>query len=405
MTTKVEIGFNLNDPSGDFAILDDPVKGILDSPIYVLAGLIFYDVTDRVREVSVSRGKSRQLDRYSAGQATVAFENNDRTFDPLFTSSPFAGQIVPRRDVRISTNDIVQYRGVIDDWNLEYAPEGNSVASLSASDGFTVIANQVLTAATATSQLSGARIEAILNLPNVNFPAANRNIEAGSQTLQADIIEDGTNALDYLQTVATSESGSVFINKLGGFTFLARNYLGDVTNAPVLADDGTGIPYQSLEVVYGSELLYNKIVVSRLNGGTVTASDVDSQLTYGVSVLTLEDLLLNTDTQNTELAEHLLANYSQPEYRFEKLGVDLTSLSEVQQNQILNLEMGDLVQVIFTPNNIPPKIEQFAEVIRIEHQVTPYSHRVILGFESASVGYFTLSDGRFGRLTRGNILL
>lgn len=405
MSAKVEIGFNLNDPSGDFAVLDDPVKGILGSTTYVLAGLIFYDVTDRVKSLSITRGKSRQLDRYSAGQASVTFENNDRTFDPIFDNSPFAGQIVPRRDVRISSNDIVQYRGVIDDWNLAYAPEGNSVASLSASDGFTVIANQVLSAATATSQLSGARVEAILNLPNVNFPAANRNIETGTQTLQADVIEDGTNALDYLQTVASSESGSIFVNKLGGVTFLGRNYLGDVSNAPILADDGTGIPYQSLEVVYGSELLYNEIVVSRVNGGTATASDVDSQLTYGASVLTLDKLLLNSDSQNTELAEHLLANYSQPEYRFERLGVDLTSLSEAQQNQILNLEMGDLVSIIFTPNNIPPKIEQFAEVIRIDHEVTPYSHRVILGFESASIGYFTLSDDRFGRLTRGNILL
>jgi hypothetical protein len=100
-----------------------------------------------------------------------------------------------------------------------------------------------------------------------------------------------------------------------------------------------------------------------------------------------------------------LANYSQPEYRFERLGVDITSLSTEQQNQILGLEMGDLVKVIFTPNNVPPKIEQFAEVIRIEHDITPYSHRVILGFEYAGVGYFTLSDDLFGRLSRGNILL
>lgn len=405
MAASVEIGFNLNDPSGDFAVLDDPVKGVLGSTTYVLAGLIFYDVTNRVRSLSISRGKSRQLDRYSAGQASVIFENNDRAFDPLFDSSPFAGQIVPRRDVRIISNDIVQYRGVIEDWNLNYAPEGNSIASLTASDGLTVIANQVLSASTATSQLSGARVEAILNLPTVNFPAANRDIEVGTQTLQADVIEDGTNALEYLQLVATSESGSVFVNKLGGFTFKGRNYLANITNSPVLADDGTGIPYQSLEVVYGSELLYNEIVISRLGGGTAVASDADSQRDYGISVLTLEDLLLNTDGQNTELADHLLANYAQPEYRFERLGVDLTSLTQQQQDQILGLEMGDLVSIIFTPNNIPPKIEQFAEVIRIEHEVTPSSHRVILGFESAAVGYFTLSDDRFGRLSRGNILL
>jgi hypothetical protein len=405
MAATVEIGFNLNDPSGDFAVLDDPVKGVLGSPIYVLAGLIFYDVTDRVRSVSISRGKSRQLDRYPAGQASITFENNDRAFDPLFASSPFAGQIVPRRDVRVISNGEVQYRGIIDDWNLSYAPEGNSVASLTASDGFTFLSNQVLSASTATSQLSGARVSAILNLPDVNFPAPNREIETGTQLLQADVIEQGTNALSYLQQVASSEFGSVFINKLGGFTFTDRSLTFNPDTAPILADDGTGIPYQSLEVVYGSELLYNEIVVSRLNGGTAIASDASSQRDYGISVLTLENLLLNSNAQNTELANDLLANYSQPEYRFERLGVDINSLSTEQQNQILGLEMGDLVKVIFTPNNVPPKIEQFAEVIRIEHDITPYSHRVILGFEYAGVGYFTLSDDLFGRLSRGNILL
>jgi hypothetical protein len=405
MATIVEIGFNLNDPTGDFATLDDPVKGILGSPIYVLAGFTYYDVTDRVKEVSISRGKSRQLDRYPAGQASVTFENNDRRFDPLYSSSPFAGQIVPRRDVRIRTNDIVQYKGVIDDWNLNYAPEGNSIASLAASDGFAVIANQVLSAATATSELSGARIEAILNLPSVNFPAADRDIEVGTQDLQADVIEEGTNALSYLQLVADSEAGAVFINKLGGFSFTDRSSNIDVTNAVTLSDTGSGIPYQSLEVVYGSELLYNQVTVSRLNGGTATVDDTSSQITYGISVLTLENLLLDTDAQNTELATHLIANYAQPEYRFERLGVNITALPEAQQNQILNLEMGDLVRVIFTPNNVPPAIEQFAEVIRIEHSITPSSHIVNLGFSSAEIGYFTLSDARFGRLTRGNILL
>lgn len=404
MATKVEIGFNLNDPTGDFATLDDPVKGILGSPIYVLAGYTYYDVTDQVRSASISRGKSRQLDRYPAGQASVEFDNNDRRFDPLFDASPYAGQIVPRRDVRISTNDLVQYQGVIDDWNLNYSPGGMSVASLSASDGFSYIANQVLSAATATSQLSGARVEAILNLPTVNYPAGNRDIDAGSQTLQADIIEGGTNALGYLQLVADSESGSVFINKLGGVTFTPRVPTIDVANATVLADDGTGIPYQSIEVVYGSELLYNEVIVSRAGGGTATANDTASQLEYGISVLTLQDLLLNTNTQNTDLADHLIAKYAQPEYRFEKMSINVTSLTEAQQDELLALEMGDLVSVIFTPNNTPPAIEQFAEIIRIEHSITPYSHIISFGFASADIGYFTLSDARFGRLTRGNIL-
>lgn len=404
MATKVEVGFNLNDPSGDYATLDDAVKGVLGSTTYVLAGYTLFDVSDKVRAVSISRGKSRQLDRYPAGQASVIFDNNDRRFDPLYSESPYSGQIVPKRDVRITSNDQIQYQGVIDDWNLAYTPDGDSVAELSASDRLTNLANQVLTVGTSTVQLSGARVEAVLNQPSVNWPAIDRSIEVGTQTLQADVIEPNTNALAYLQQVADSESGSIFVNKLGGLTFTDRTFTFAIADATTLADNGTGIPYQSVEVVYGSELLYNQISINRLNGGTATVSDTNSQRDYGISVLSLEGLLLNSDTQNTELGEHLLAKYAQPEYRFESVVVNLTSLREDQQNEILNLELGDLVRVIFTPNNVPPAIEQFAEVIRMDHEITSYSHNVRIGFAAADFGYFTLDNYRFGRLTRGNIL-
>lgn len=404
MTTKVEIGFNIIDPDGNYVTLDDAVKGVLGSSTYVLAGYSYYDVTEKVRSVGISRGKSRQLDRYPAGQATVTFDNNDRRFDPVYLNSPFAGQIVPRRDVRITTNDIIQYQGIIDDWNLDYAPEGNSIASLTASDGLAIVANQILVPGTATSELSGERVTSILNSPAVNFDPNNRFIEDGTQLLQADVIEPNTNALAYLQTVADTESGSVFINKRGGFTFIDREITFDVREATSLADDGTGIPYQSLQVVYGSELLYNEIIISRLNGGTATASNIDSQRSYGVSALNLENLLFDDDDQNQELADFLIAKYAEPEYRFESLGIELKALRPDQQNEILGLELGDLVRIVFTPNNIPPAIEQFAEIIKIEHDISPAFHRITLGFAAADFGYFTLSDLRFGRLTRGNIL-
>jgi hypothetical protein len=42
-------------------------------------------------------------------------------------------------------------------------------------------------------------------------------------------------------------------------------------------------------------------------------------------------------------------------------------LSESQQDEVLDLEIGDIVQVKFTPSGIPPAIEQYVRIIGISH--------------------------------------
>jgi hypothetical protein len=170
------------------------------------------------------------------------------------------------------------------------------------------------------------------------------------------------------------------------------------------ADDGSGIGYQGLNVVYGAELLYNEVVVSRLNGGTVVASNLPSQADYGISTLTLEKLLMDSDADAEALAQFLVGKYAQPEYRFESVEIDLVSLTEADQNEVLGLELGAVVLVKFTPNGISPAIERYAEVIRIDQRVGPQSHRVTLGLGALDYSFFRLSDSVFGRLSAGNSL-
>jgi len=100
---KVEIGFDLDNATATVFTLDDDVRGLLDNDVYLLGGTIFFDVTNKVKSVSVRRGKNRQLDEFDAGLANIVFDNNDRTFDPTFAGSPYAGQIIPKRAVRISS--------------------------------------------------------------------------------------------------------------------------------------------------------------------------------------------------------------------------------------------------------------------------------------------------------------
>jgi hypothetical protein len=396
----VQIGFDLVGANANLLTLDNPVKGKLNDPAYPLGGQIFYDVTDKVKSIATRRGKNRQLDEFDGGLANVVFDNNDRTFDPEYAASPYFGQIIPKRAIRIFSAGLPVFQGVIDDWNLSYSPSGDSEASAAASDAFTLFNTQTLPAGTATAQKAGQRVNAILDLPDVDWSTQDREVDTGLTTLGADVFAEDTNVLEYLRTVARSEPGNLFISRDGKVVFTDRNTAA-VSGGVTLADDGTGIPYQGMKVVYGSELLYNEIVIGSDLAGTVVAQDTASIADYGVLNLTQTGLLMSDPTYVQNLAIYYASKYSQPEYRFESVDIVIDELSDAQQQAILGLEISDFVTIKFTPNGIAPAIEKIAEVIRIDDDITPENHVVSLGFATLDYFLLVLDDPEFGKLDRG----
>jgi hypothetical protein len=403
---KVEIGFDLTENNvGPYFRLDDPIAGVLDGTEYVLGGTIFFDVTSAVKQFTIRRGKSRQLDRYSTGQSRISFNNNNRDFDPEYESSPYYGQIIPRREIRITSGTAVQYFGSVDDWNLLYEPNGDNITEALCSDGFRTLANQLLQNYTNSEQTSGARVNAVLSRTEVNWPTEKRSIDTGRQTLGADEVSADTNALAYLQKVEASEPGSLYIGKSGNIVFRDRA-VAPTSDVVVLADDDSGIPYQGMRVVYGSELLYNEIeIASAITGGTATASDSLSQGNYGILTLSQTGLLMSTTEAAQELADYYAGLYSSPEFRFESVEILMNDLTEEQQNQIFDLELGSVVKVVFTPGNPKqsPAIEKYAEIIRIDMSVDSIFHKVSLGFATLDSAYLVLDDAVFGRLNTGTL--
>lgn len=403
-TPLVEIGFDLTDAgTGPFLRLDDPIAGKLDDTDWVLAGTLFYDVTDKVRSINVTRGKNRQLDYFDAGLANVVFNNQDRTFDPEYDASPFAGQIIPKRSMRISSGGEYLFWGVIDDWNLNYDPNNENTASAAASDAFTAFAQQALTASTATPQTSGQRVNAILSDPAVNWPVEDRDVETGVQNLIGDEIADGTNVLEYLRTVSRSEPGSFFIGRNGDVVFRDRR-TPQTSGGLVLADDGTGIPYYGMKVVYGSELLYNEILIGSVTAGTVLAQDTDSINEYGVLALQRTGLLMDDAQDVADLAVYYARKYSQPEYRFEAVSLQVDQLTPSQQADVLGIEIGDVLQIKFTPGGVSPAISKYAEVIRVDNAIDPITHTITLGFSTLDFSLMVLDDLVFGKLDNGHAL-
>lgn len=397
MATTVEIGVYLATADAPYFRIGDPIKGKLNNPDYRLAGPIFYNITDKVTSVNVKRGKNRQLERYNAGNATVTLNNEDRIFDPLNVDSIFYGNIIPRRQIRIRSGGYDQFVGLIEDWNFDYDVSGKSTAEIVSADGFSLLAQQVLTPGTAIAQTTGERIEAILSQPSIAWPLNARDIDTGTNSLGSDIWTADDNALTYLQKVESSEQGQFFINRSGNVRFVN----GAVTptssvSTPLFSDAGDGIPYTGAQVSYGTELLFNTVSVT-YTSGTAVAANVASQELYGTTATDVDTLLPSSSTASN-LAEYWVAKYGDPEYRFDALTVSLDGLSGSQKNQVLQFEMGDIVQIKFTPNGLGDSIQRYGQIIGITHNVGVDRHTITYSLGSLQFAFLVLDDTGFGIL-------
>lgn len=387
MSVKVEVAFDLTTAGNfNFLTLDDPTAGQLDNSSFVLGGTLFFDITEFLQSFRISRGKSRLLDKFNAGSLQVVLDNTNREFDPTNTSSPYSGGIVPRREIRLFIDDELHFFGVIDDWNLDYQPEGKQLATILASDGFTRLSNQSLAGGTQSVELSSERVVKILDETGVDWPSDRRTIQEGVVTLGADVIDAGENALSYLQLIEKSEFGRLFVGKDGSLIFQNRTFAPSTDALATLSDDGTGIPFQSVEVEFGSELLFNEVnVESAITDNTSTASDAQSISEYGVITLNESGLLMNTDVQAQQLADFLVSKFKQPEYRFKTVVVKLDNLTTQNREKILDLELGQVVRVKFTPNQIGDPIDRVGEIIGIRHQVKPSEHLIEFGLQQTQL--------------------
>lgn len=400
-TPKVEVGFDLTESSiGPFLRLDDTTAGRLDNLDYRLGGTIFYDITDRVRDISISRGKPRRFAAFPAAIANVSFNNHDRAFDPLYVNSPFYGNIIPRREIRISVGGELAFSGWVDDWNLFYTPDGNSIADATALDATTILAQQTLAASTPSVEATGSRIATTLN--SLGWSSVLRTLDAGTVDCGTQSIAEGASGLAYLQTVAATEAGLLFVAKDGHVTF--RNRKQFPTSATLVTfDQGSNIPYSAIGIVYGSELLFNQVTIANEGGATAVTTDPASIGTYGAREYSQTDLLGATDQQSIDLSVHYADLYSLPEYRVDSLEVKINDLSPAKQAEMFSLEIGSVCKVDFTPNGIGDPIEKFVQVIKIEHAKTPQFHDMTLSFQEVKYLGLILDDAVFGKLDEANL--
>jgi hypothetical protein len=382
MSTTVELGrFN------GFT-LNDPVLGRLDENV-LDGGIDFTDVTDYVFAVSVTRGRNRDLDRTNAGSVGVQFRNESRAFDPALPGSQFRRFTFPRLPVRVQTDSTAVFTGLIDDWDFTYELGGQAVASITGSDSFTLFARETVDT-TGPEELTGARVNRVLDSVKIAWPQVQRDIQDGNATVAADVVEG--NALAYLQAIEESEAGVIFMDKQGQVAFRERLFQ-PATDVPTFSDI-SGIPFEVVAITYGTDLMANDVTVTSVEG-TATAVDATSRIVYGVTERSVDSLLAAGSLQG--LADFILFRYSLPEYRVESIGVNLDALTPSQREEVLGLELGDQANLVFNPGP-GGAISVRNRVIGIDHDIQVDQHRVSFSLEALPFDFFILNDATFGKL-------
>lgn len=377
------------------------------------------EITQDVLSVSISKGKSRQLDYYQPASATIVLNNYARQYDPTNASSPYNGLIFPKKAIEVWSKSTILYSGLIDNWSFIYDVSGNSIATVEVTEFTGIFANQYLKSQTFPQELSGSRINRVLNDNNVAWSTSpgDRLIDAGVQMLDADTVDDNTNVLDYLRSIEASEQGAIFAygNRAIKFEDASRS-ITSTQGYEIFADDGSvnnsfgtakpSVPYSDIRIGYDSTLIYNSISVTAWDDVSQANAEIpDSQADYAINKLSVSDVIYANTERLSNLATFLGKKYSQPEYRVDALTVDALGLgANLTYDYLINTQLNQFAKVIFTPNGIGSKIERFVRIIGISHDITPGSWLITYNLESIRIPFFVLDDATFGKLDSTYVL-
>ena len=415
-TLEIDTGF-----IQDAFILDDAVAGVLNSTTYVLNGTTnFADVTTGINSISVKRGRRDQGDQFSAGTMVLNMLDTSGIFNPFDQLSPYYDSataqpgLAPMRKVRLarySTTNVKEYlfNGYIVNFDYNFALGGLDTVTVYCADDFYLLAQTFLDEFNVSEQLSSARLTAVLNLPEVDFPIAQRNISTGTQTLggaSAFTVEAGTSTLEYCTRINSAEQGRLFMSRDGDLTFQPR--IGNTLSASVadFHDDGTNLPFDSLGVSFEADQVVNRAAVAIAGGDQQIADDAASQAKYFIQTTSITDSLLHNNTAALALANYLLS--PEPEARYTAVGTNLNKLTTAQRDTIAVVDIGDTISIekSFASGTGTTQLAQELSVEGIEHTITVSNGHSIMYFTAPTtiVYELILNDAVFGIIDSTNVL-
>ena len=379
--------------------------GILDTNILGDSASIIVDVSNQINYIQTSRGRNALADQFQTGQLTLRIVDQNGNFNPSNPSGPYYQLLTPMKKVQISaTYGATTYSifsGFITSYVNTQPKDATEVAytTIQAVDAFRLVQNaQISTVTGATAgDLSGTRINQILD--QIDWPATMRDIDAGLTTMQAD---PGTarTSLSALETVATSEYGSLYVNTDGEFVFQDRSVTAGSIGGTVTTfnDDGTGIPYANANWKLDDDLIFNSAQISRAGGSPQTAINQPSIDKYFIHSYNLQDLLMQTDAVALDYAKAYVASRAETQVRCYGIELDLyTANYNAGIIAALELDFFDPVRIVTTQPG-GSTLDNTLQIFGVATNITPNSFRVFFTTLEPVIDALILNNNIYGTL-------
>ena len=414
---QIETGFIVNSFT-----LDNVTSGVLDNTFFVLDGNTEYaDVLADCTNVFVRRGRRDVGDQFSAGTMTFTIRDVDGIFNPFDNNSPYYDTpqskpgLAPMRKVQLIRYDQTDtheylFSGYVVNYDYNFALGGLDTVTVYCADQFYLLAQTFMDELNVTAETSGERIETVLDLPEVDFPAGQRNIATGTVNLGhvgAYTVPAGTNALQYITQINdTAEFGRVFMSRDGVLTFQER--IGTTLTPPVASfnDDGTGTVFDGLGISFEADAVINRAVVAGLSGSSSTASNAGSIAEYFIQTTSILNSLLHDASEIQDAALYLLKPL--PEPRFTSVATRFLMLTDTEKDTLATIEIGDTIAIekTFPSGAGTTQLTQDLSIEGIEHNLDfATGHRVTYFTASTTVLYdLILDDLLYGTLNTVNAL-
>jgi len=274
--------------------------------------------------------------------------------------------------------------------------------TITAVDAFRLAQNaQISTVAgTSAGQLSGARINALLDA--ISWPSSMRDVDAGLTTMQAD---PGTarTSLAAMQTVETSEYGALYVDAAGSFIFQDRSVTAGSTGATptVFNDNGTDISYFNAVWRLDDTLVYNSASITRTGGTAQTASDAASIAKYFIHSYNQQNLLMQTDAVALDYAQAYVASRAETSIRCDAIQLDLyTDNYNLGIIAALSLDYFDSI-TITTNQPGASTLTKTLQVFGVAMSISPNSWKTTLTTLEPIIDGFILDSSIYGLLDSG----